>query len=400
MTRRIGLCLIVSVLPVRAVGQTATPIPRDALGLIVQIVNPVSSPDVDFFGGAGIAIGESDQEIVIATAEHVVRPGAKSLRVVFEFARNDSLPFRIVRVDTVLDLAVIVVARNAIRDYRSGVLAFDRRGDVGRLRVGDPVRPIGCPAGECWNVPATPDPVISVHERGILFESFFTSPGSSGGGLFNEHWELVGMVTQKGDPIARALSIDQVLDSAAAWGYRSSMRLRQRPIPRAGYDTRVGVAFLGPLGMASDPLDDSHRLPSSRMTLVRQTRTAVIWYASFLRLAPDNLSVRAGMVGGGLTLARGRLAVQPFVEAGLGRVEGRYDGGGYFVASGSGNRYVPVWNQQKDDGIGIGGGIEVELTVAPRMMLHALGGHWSFAVPDSVPKLPDLFVGVGARWGW
>ena len=80
MTRRIGLCLIVSVLPVRAVGQTATPIPRDALGLIVQIVNPVSSPDVDFFGGAGIAIGESDQEIVIARSDDVLGRSEESAR--------------------------------------------------------------------------------------------------------------------------------------------------------------------------------------------------------------------------------------------------------------------------------------------------------------------------------
>jgi len=196
------------------------------------------------------------------------------------------------------------------------------------------------------------------------------------------------------------MSIDQVLDTATAWGYDSIVRLRRRPIPRAGYATRVGVALLAPVAAEQDPLDDSSPMPSGRATLARRGRSALMWYASFLRLAPDNLRVRAGMVGGGLMLSSGRLAVQPFVEAGLGRVEGRYDSGGYYVAGGSGNQYVPVWSQVQDDGIGVGGGVEVEITVAPHVILHAVGGHWSFAVPDSVPKLPDLFVGVGLRWGW
>jgi hypothetical protein len=38
--------------------------------------------------------------------------------------------------------------------------------------------------------------------------------------------------------------------------------------------------------------------------------------------------------------------------------------------------------------------------VAPHVSLEGLAGHWSFNVPDSLPGLPNLFVGSGLRLGF
>ncbi len=50
--------------------------------------------------------------------------------------------------------------------------------------------------------PISPDRLIASHERGIAFESFFISTGSSGGTLFNRYSEVLGLVVEKRAPRA------------------------------------------------------------------------------------------------------------------------------------------------------------------------------------------------------
>jgi hypothetical protein len=136
--------------------------------------------------------------------------------------------------------------------------------------------------------------------------------------------------------------------------------------------------------------------------IVRQTGSSLTWHVALLRLAPDNLAVNGGMAGAALNLRHGRFTFAPFLEAGLGRVEGRFDAGGYYVASGnpqSPNRYVPFWKHVTQDGIGVGGGLDLTVVIAPHVIVEMLTGHWSFTVPDSLPKLQTVFVGAGLRWG-
>ncbi len=384
-----------SVMPPVAAAQGGAPVPADALRLIVQVTYGGANQDADFFG-SGVIIGETARDVIIATAEHVVHQGSKGLQVVFAFQPGDAVPATVSRASQELDLAIIVIPRSSIRGYRAGLLAFDRRGSLGRLGAGALVRPIGCPDKVCWQAPAAPDRVIGSSEREIIFESYHTTTGNSGGGLFNEYWELVGMVTQRSELDTRAIAIGEVIRRARDWKYAVS--LRERAIPRAGYFTTVGLNFLAAINAKSDSFPDN-RFPSGRLAFVRQTGASLTWHAAFLRLAPDNLAVKAGLVGGALNLRQGRFTFAPFLEAGLGRVEGRFDAGGYYVASGAGNRYVPYWNQQKQDGIGVGGGLDLSVVLAPHVIVEVLAGHWSFTVPDSVPKLPTVFVGAGLRWG-
>jgi hypothetical protein len=107
----------------------------------------------------------------------------------------------------------------------------------------------------------------------------------------------------------------------------------------------------------------------------------------------------AAMGGVGVDFKWGFLTTQPFFEVGLGRVEGRYDAGGYFITGASAPQYVPLWRQQKQDGLGLGAGMSALATVAPHLTVELLMGYWDFSAPDSIPDLPNFFLGSGLRWG-
>ncbi len=184
-------------------------------------------------------------------------------------------------------------------------------------------------------------------------------------------------------------------------------RLAPRSIPRSGYETTIGVAWFKPLsppdiisqtGISLEPYLES-RLPSGRITVSRRFGPLLSWQLGLLRLAPDNIAVTAGMAGLALELAKGRAVLRPFVEAGLGRVESRFDIGGYFVDDGGTDRYVPVWDREERDGIGVGGGASLEITLLPHLILELTGAGWSFGRPDNAPDMPKFFLGGGIRVG-
>jgi hypothetical protein len=106
------------------------------------------------------------------------------------------------------------------------------------------------------------------------------------------------------------------------------------------------------------------------------------------------------MAGVALRVHRGRVTLRPFLEAGFGHVEGRFDRGGYYVAaSGGGNKYVPLWNRVTGDGLGVGGGMSLEVIVWPPAIVEVTTGYWSFTRPLDAPKLDKVFVGAGLRVG-
>jgi hypothetical protein len=131
--------------------------------------------------------------------------------------------------------------------------------------------------------------------------------------------------------------------------------------------------------------------------ITRAGSFALTSHLSALRLAPKNLAVTAGMVGAGLDLHVGGVAAEPFIELGAARVAGRFDAGGYYVAPR--NEYIPFWSERKQDGIGVGAGVDFHATVAPHILIEAMVGHWSFNVPTNLPRLPTLFMGAGLRVG-
>lgn len=414
----IGLAIALSAGSTPASAQVIA-VPVEARQLIVRLFTPAEIYDEN---GAGIVVGETCEDIVIATAAHVVRPSqmpGDSTLLTFAFAAKSSRAARLVHWDDELDLAVLLFSKDSIPraqsaiprapkskpcepDSTSGYLpelfAWDRQGNARALRNGDPLVPLGCPEGGCWQG-QSPDPLIGVRGRYVIFESLLISPGSSGGGLFNDDWELVGLVLQKKDIQGTALTIDEVIAQVKAWGL--PVALHRSPIPRAGYGLTLGVSILGAVGGEESPFPD-RRFPSGRLVISRQTRSAFTYHLSGLRLAPDQLNINALMGGLSLTLRSGRFSLLPFAELGLGRVEGRYDAGGYYVANPSapgGNRYVPFWRQSKQDGIGFGAGVTLQAVLLPHIILEGTIGHWDFSLPDSVPRLSTFFAGAGLRFG-
>lgn len=390
-------CALVA--PSRLGAQQSGPAPEEARELVFKvasrwIVQRGESADTTPKLGAGVIVGVDDDRVYLVTAKHVVRARGLATEVTVTARHGGKTDIPATIVDTAgenIDLAVLTVARVAV----GRIPALDRRGDPNRLRFNDPVSPMGCPNGICWGVPAPADRVIGIVGQDLIVQSQFIAPGSSGGALFNQYWEVVGVVTGEQPPRANALDIDLVVELVR--GMKHPVSLRRAKVPRAGYAIHLGALVLAPLSNTGGALGAETRFPSGRVVASRRGDLyGLTWHLSGLRLAPRNLTVTAGMGGVGLGFRWGPLTAQPFVEVGLGRVEGRWDAEGYVEAGGA---YVPLWRKEKQDGLGIGAGLSLLMTIAPHLTVEALAGHWSFNRPDNIPALPGLFAGGGVRLG-
>ncbi len=374
--------------------------PPAARDLVVRVVSWFDEAR-DLEVGSGVIVGADRDRIYIVTARHVIRRGEQTVVTYVSRANSPDDSVLAVVSDSSrrgIDIAVLAIPRAS---SRGALPRLDRLGAPHRLKFGDQVSPMGCPQGECWGVPVPADRVVGVDRQGIFFQSGFVKGGSSGGALFNQYWEVVGIVTEDQPPRANAVSIDQALDLVRAWGY--PVQLRRAKVPRGGYSYHVGVTVLTHLGGSHDPLGAESRFPSGRVMASRRgDNYGLIWHVAGMRLAPRNLAVSAAMGGVGVDFKYGRLTAQPFIEAGLGQVEGRFRSSVYYVDRGGVSTPVPVWSQEKQDGLGLGAGLSVQALVAPHVTLELLGGHWSFNLPESLTRfgLPPLFAGGGFRWGF
>jgi S1-C subfamily serine protease len=382
-----------------AQGQSEKAAPQGAKDLVVKVLGKLT--------GAGIIVGVDQARVYIVTAEHTVQRAGRVF-VAFKGQEEKPIPATVAATarrvfdtakgvaDTVkgLDMAVLTIPRKSLRRAPE----FDREGDPSRLRFNDPVSPMGCPEGRCLDVPATADRFTVLDAQDIIFQSVIVDGGSSGGALFNQYWEVVGMVTQSGYPRAYALPIDLVLKHVREV-MKFPVSLRRPKVPRSGYAIHFGALVLTRTSANTETLGDESRFPSGRLVATRRGDLyGLTWHVSGLRLAPRNLGVMAAMGGVGVDFRWGRFTAQPFFEMGLGTVEGRFDGGGYHV-SGTRPTYVPFWRQRKEDGLGIGGGVSLLANLLPHVTLELLAGTWSFNMPENVPELPRVFVGTGLRWG-
>lgn len=374
------------------VAQRLSPMPLQAKNLVVQVL--ATGGDEEEVG-AGVVLGITAQNrILIATAAHVVRTaqqGAK-IRVVFQFARTDTIEAHVDKTDKDLDLAVVSLSRAG---SAAPPFAFDRQGDPGTLEAGALVVPVGCPERVCWEPPVSGDRVISASLRRVRFESFFVSPGSSGGALFNQQWEVVGLVTEKNSQDGVALGMPEVANRMMQWGY--TIQLRPTSIPRAGYHTRISLVGLAP---STGAMIESGRWPSGRIAVLFRGQDRIGWHVTALRLAPADLKVAGGMVGSSVSLRAGRFGFAPFAEVGAARVAGRFQAGSYNVVSGTDTVPVPIWRTTTSDVIGFGLGADFEFLVAPHFALTAVAGHWDFRTDSQLRSIPKAFAGAGFKFAF
>jgi S1-C subfamily serine protease len=410
------LALLVSAAAATAAAQSVNIAPLQARSMVVRIrslwLPGPSGGDARFpENGAGVIVGMEPGGVVIATAAHVVAEAIMNNDLPYDAADSiwvefhqrgesrDSVLATLVFVDMARDVAGLRVPVPAARRAELIAMTFDWLGDPRAMKVGDAVFPMGCPNDDCWRV-LPGDGLLSNLPGAIRFQTMSVGPGSSGGALFNSHWEVVGIVLDHKPPLATAIPIQNVVtmfDSASV-----PVQLRPPTVPRAGYHISVEATFLEPLSVpaVADSLASDAKQPGARITFTTRGRGPLTWRLTALRLAPYNTTVTALLGGVGFTLRRDRLIVQPYVEIGMGRADARYDRGGYHVAASQagGARYVPLWTLARRDAIGIGGGLGVEYVIIPHVSIAATVARWSFGLPPNAPEFPGLFAGGGLRW--
>lgn len=171
--------------------------------------------------GSGIIVGENDEELLIATNNHVVE-GATTLSVCFvgddvsdaeaetyDLATGDinlenAVSAKIKGTDATNDLAVVAVQKSDIPSDTLEEIKIAQLGDSDGLQVGEQVVAIGNALGYGQSVTSG---WVSALDRSISSENVTTAgliqtdaainPGNSGGALLNMKGELIGINSAK-----------------------------------------------------------------------------------------------------------------------------------------------------------------------------------------------------------
>ena len=168
--------------------------------------------------GAGIIVGHSSDRLYIATANHVVRKGARAAkRVEAEMTWLPGEP-KLATItprhfDANLDIAVLILSNAS--SLAVPRLPFDRLGDSTKLARRDIVRAMGYP----WYVSPLDDRVSTLNNEAVRFASTSVRMGYSGGALFNDKWEIVGIMRTDQPPEGEAVRMDRVIEKLKEWGY-------------------------------------------------------------------------------------------------------------------------------------------------------------------------------------
>ena len=173
--------------------------------------------------GSGIIIGENDEELMIATNNHVIE-SAEELTV--QFIDGETAEAKVKGADADNDVAVIAVKFEDLKASTKDSIDVATLGDSDSLKVGEPAIAIGNALGYGQSVTTG---VISALDRKIeIDENKFSegfiqtdaaiNPGNSGGALLNDRGEVIGINSSKiggttvegmgyAIPITRALPI-------------------------------------------------------------------------------------------------------------------------------------------------------------------------------------------------
>ena len=151
--------------------------------------------------GSGIIIGQNDEELLIATNNHVVED-SENLSVVF--IDDTSVNASIKGTDADSDLAVIAVALKDIPEDTLSQISVAKSGDSDALEVGQGVVAIGNALGYGQSVTVG---YVSALNREVKVDNTVTrnllqtdaaiNPGNSGGALLNMKGEVIGINAAK-----------------------------------------------------------------------------------------------------------------------------------------------------------------------------------------------------------
>ncbi|MEI3246267.1 MAG: trypsin-like peptidase domain-containing protein [Lachnospiraceae bacterium] len=152
--------------------------------------------------GSGIIVAQNDDELLIATNNHVVS-GAQTLSVCFDDDKDQVYEGAIKGTDPDNDLAVVAVNLSDLSDATKSSIKIATMGDSDNLEVGEQIVAIGNALGYGQSVTTG---IVSALNREVTIDNTTSSliqvdaainPGNSGGALFNMKGELVGINSAK-----------------------------------------------------------------------------------------------------------------------------------------------------------------------------------------------------------
>lgn len=195
-----------------ASGMSVKDVASSAMPSLVAISTTTVEEVQTFFGtasqevpasGTGVIVGQNDEELLIATNNHVVS-GATQLSV--SFTDDTTIEGQIKGTDEANDLAVVSVKLIDIPSDTQSQIKIATMGDSDALEVGDQVVAIGNALGSGQSVTsgyvsALDRDVTSTDEttgqettsEGLIQTDAAINPGNSGGALLNMNGELIGI---------------------------------------------------------------------------------------------------------------------------------------------------------------------------------------------------------------
>ena len=193
-------------------GMSVKDVASSAMPSLVAISTTTVEEVQTFFGtasqevpasGTGVIVGQNDEELLIATNNHVVS-GATQLSV--SFIDDTTIEGQIKGTDETNDLAVVAVKLSDIPDDTQSQIKIATMGDSDALEVGDQVVAIGNALGSGQSVTsgyvsALDRDLTSTDEttgqettsEGLIQTDAAINPGNSGGALLNMSGELIGI---------------------------------------------------------------------------------------------------------------------------------------------------------------------------------------------------------------
>lgn len=185
---------------------TVSEVAANAMPSVVSISNVGVQEITNFFGssesyestssGSGIIVGQNDEELLIATNNHVVT-GASTITV--SFIDDTSVEAQIKGTDANNDLAVVAVKISDLSEDTLSQIKVATIGNSDELVVGEQVVAIGNALGYGQSVTSG---YISALDREVTVDNVTANliqtdaainPGNSGGALLNMKGELIGI---------------------------------------------------------------------------------------------------------------------------------------------------------------------------------------------------------------
>ena len=177
----------------------------------VEMQNFWRTQSVQSGAGSGVIISEDGY---IITNNHVI---SDSDNIIVKLTNGDSYPATLVGTDAETDIAIIKIDATGLKAATIG--------NSSTLEVGDVVVAIGNPLGQLGGtvtngIVSALDRTITTSDgetRNLMQTNAAVNPGNSGGGLFNDRGELIGIVNAKTsetgvEGLGFAIPIDDVKD--------------------------------------------------------------------------------------------------------------------------------------------------------------------------------------------